>query len=133
MNNSWQDGYTETGLTNFNLDVDSSSHFTAKLSPGVEFGTPLGSANNGSELFVRLGVNLLLDGEEITTRSRFAVASLDSPQLEVSSEVDRFSGELSVGTNLVLSQNMTLSLNVDLKKSEFTETYGAGIKLRRSF
>lgn len=131
LNSIWQDGYTETGATAYNLTVDSAHHFTAQLRPGIEFGTQVGA--NGSELFGRAGVNLLLSGDEIETNSRFANAPADSSKLELTSDADRYTAEFSIGTNLVLSDRMTVSLNADVKTSAYTQTYGGMAKLRYSF
>lgn len=125
----WQNGYTESGAGSFGLEVNSVDQSTVVISPYLEIGRETDIFRG----FVGIGASYYAFGNVTDVAMRFTGSGAELPWLTLTDEADDLFGQVTLGLDAVLDDNVTFSLNGNGIFSENSTSYGASAKLRIAF
>lgn len=125
----WQNGFTETGAGAANIEIDALEQLAVVLSPQLE----IGRENETFRGYLRLGASYYLTGNDTDVSMRFAAQSQDSPWLTLTEETDELFGDLTLGLDTLVTDNVTFSLIGNGFFSQNSVGFGGAVKIRMSF
>ncbi|MDP5220570.1 autotransporter outer membrane beta-barrel domain-containing protein [Ruegeria sp. 2205SS24-7] len=128
------DGYSETGSTGAELDVDGDTETFFYARPAIEFGGQF-EGTNGTIFRPKatLAISQLLGGADVSTTARLASAPSGLSSFAWNAELDRTRFEVAAGMDIFASNGMVVNVNGFGVFSENSRDLGASLRLSIPF
>lgn len=129
----WQDGFTESGSGSQNWDISAMDDGWLTFTPMVELGRAFTMQSRSALAFVRAGVTMTLSDPSTTFRGSLVGADASVSDLAGAISTDRYQGDLSAGVEILLRDNLSMSLLARTSLSENSYDYGGTARIELRF
>ncbi|QEW18506.1 hypothetical protein LA6_000672 [Marinibacterium anthonyi] len=130
---TWQDGFTESGTGSQNWDVSATDDSWLTFTPMVELGKAFTMQNRASLAFVRAGVTMALNDPATSLSSSLLGADASVSDLNSVLTTDRYQGDLSLGVEIMVRDNLSMSLLGQTSMSRNSYDYGGTARIEFRF
>ncbi|WP_041277904.1 autotransporter outer membrane beta-barrel domain-containing protein [Desulfotalea psychrophila] len=129
----WQDSFTESGNGLLNWDVGSVSDGWLAMTPMIELGRAFSGNDHSMLAFIRAGLTVVLNKPSMDASSTLVDADASLGELNFTMGTDRCQGDLTVGFDAQLQDNLSLSIRAQTALSTNSYDYGGSAKLEFRF
>ncbi|MGR3805446.1 MAG: hypothetical protein ACU0AY_18370 [Marinibacterium profundimaris] len=129
----WQDGFTESGTGSQNWQVGSQDYGWLTFNPMIELGRAFNVQNRASLAYVRAGATMTLTDPSLTMTSGLVGADASVANLSSTLTTDRYQGDLALGVEIMLRDNLAVSLEGSGAMSENSYDYGGTARIEFRF
>ncbi|WP_041277900.1 autotransporter outer membrane beta-barrel domain-containing protein [Desulfotalea psychrophila] len=129
----WQNSFTESGNGLLNWDVGSVSDGWLAMTPMIELGRAFSVNDHSMLAFIRAGLTVVLNEPSMDASSTLVDADASLGELNFTMGTDRCQGDLTVGFDAQLQDNLSLSIRAQTALSTNSYDYGGSAKLEFRF
>ncbi|MGR3805704.1 autotransporter outer membrane beta-barrel domain-containing protein [Marinibacterium profundimaris] len=129
----WQDGFTEDGTGPQAWEVGSVSDSWLTFTPQIELGRAFAVGDRASLAFVRAGMTVALNDPTTSVGSLLVGTDASAGQMTSVLGKDRYQGDLTAGFEVMLQENLSVSVLGQTSLSENSHDYGGTARIEFRF